>query len=115
MNIDLRKKTKNNYGKGFFKLMNNVVLEKLWKMWERRDIKLATTGRRRNYLVSEPNHHTTIFFRENLLAIEIQKSHKPVCLGLSILELSKMLMYEFWYDCIKLKYGEETKLYSLHA
>ena len=36
--------------------------------------------------------------------------NKPVCLGLSILGLSKILMYEFWYDYVKPKYGEKTKL-----
>ena len=39
-----------------------------------RDINVATTERRRNYLVSEPNHHTTKFFTENLLAIEMKKA-----------------------------------------
>ena len=38
-----------------------------------RDIKLVTTERRRNYLVSEPNYHTTKFFTENVLAIEMKK------------------------------------------
>ena len=79
-----------------------------------RDIKLVTTERRRNYLVSEPNYHTTKFFTENLLAIEMKKTeilmNKPVHLGLSILELSKILMYEFWYDYVKPKYGEKVKL-----
>ena len=55
-------------------LMNNEVLKKLWKMGENRDIKLLTTERRRNYLVSEPNYHTTIIFTENLLAIEMKKN-----------------------------------------
>ena len=63
------------------------------------DIKLVTTERRRNYLVLEPNYHTTKFFTGNLLAIEIRKTeilmNKPIYLGLSILELSKILMYEF--------------------
>ena len=36
--------------------------------------------------------------------------NKPVHLGLSILELSKILMYEFWYDYVKPKYGEKAKL-----
>ena len=36
--------------------------------------------------------------------------NKPVCLGLSILELTKILMYEFWYDYVKPKYGEKAKL-----
>ena len=64
-----------------------------------RHVKLGTTERRRNYLVSEPNYHTTKFFTENILAIETRKIqiliNKPVYLGLSKLELSKMLMYEF--------------------
>ena len=67
-----------------------------------RDIKLATIEKRRNYLVSEPNYHTTKFFTENFLAIEMRKTkilmNKPVYLGLSMLQLSKILMYEFWYD-----------------
>ena len=64
-----------------------------------RDIKLVTTDKRRNKLVSEPNYHTTIFFSKKLLAIEVKKikvkMNKPVYLGLSILNISKTLMYEF--------------------
>ena len=58
------------------------------------DIKLVTTERRRKYLLSEPNYHTTKFFTEVLLAIEMKKTqiyiNKPVYLGLSVLELSKI-------------------------
>ena len=43
-----------------------------------RDIKLNTTERRSNYLVSEPNYHTTMFFTEHLLAIEMRKIEIPV-------------------------------------
>ena len=79
-----------------------------------RDIKLITTERRSNYLVSEPNYHTTKFFTEFKLAIEMKKTqilmNKPVYLGLSILELSKILMHEFWYDHVKPKYDEKAKL-----
>ena len=78
------------------------------------DIKLVTTERRRNYLVSEPNYHTTKFFTEYLLAIEMKRTqilmNKPVYLGLSRLEISKILMYEFWYDYVKPRYGEKSKL-----
>ena len=95
--------------------MNNAVFGKTMEnVRKHRDIKLVTTERRRNYLVSEPNYHTTKFFTENLLAIEMKKTeilmNKPVYLGLSILELSKILMYEFWYDYVKPKYGEKAKL-----
>ena len=98
--------------------MNNAVFGKAMKnVRKHRDIKLVATERRRNYLVSEPNYHTTKFFTENLLAIEMKKTeilmNKPVYLGLSILELSKILMYEFWYDYVKPKYGEKAKLYYM--
>ena len=70
-----------------------------------RDIKLVTTDKKRNQLVSEPNYDTTKRFSENLLAIKMKKiklnMNTPVYLGLSILEISKTLMYEFWYDYIK--------------
>ena len=80
----------------FGKTMENVINHK--------DIKLLTTNEKRNKLVSEPNYHTTKHFSENLLAIEMKKTkvkmNKPVYLGMSILDISKTLMYEFWYDYI---------------
>ena len=79
-----------------------------------RDIKLVTTNERRNKLVSEPNYHTSKQFSENLLAIEMKKKkvkmNKPVYLGQAIFDISKTLMYEFWYDYIKPKYQEKAKL-----
>ena len=64
--------------------------------------------------MSEPNFHTTEWFSENLLAIEMKKikvkMNKPVYLDLSILEISETLMYEFWYDYIKSKYQCNAKL-----
>ena len=70
-------------------------------------MKLVTRERRRNYLVSEPNYHTTKFFIENLLAIGMREiqilMNEPVYLGLSILDLSKIVMCEFLYDYVKPK------------
>ena len=77
-----------------------------------KDIKLLATNKRRNQLMSEPNYHATKWFSENLLAIEMKKikvqMNKPVYLGLSILEISKTLIYEFWYDYIKPKYQDNA-------
>ena len=76
-------------------------LEKPWEMLKKyRDIKLVTTEKRRNYLVSEPNYHTRKFFIEHLLALEMKKilMNKPLFLGLPILEMSKA------FDYIKPKY-----------
>ena len=91
--------------------MNNSVSgETMENVKKHRDIKLVTTEKRRNYLVSQPNYHSTKFFSENLLVIEMTKiqmfMNKPVYLSLSILDLSEKAMYEFLYDYIKPKYKE---------
>ena len=117
MDTDLRNKAKNDFKKDFFRLMNNAVFGKTLKNVQKyRDIKLVTTERRRNYLVSESNYLATKFLTEHLLAIEKKKKkteilvNKPVYVGFSILKLSKILIYEFWYDYVKPKYGEKAKL-----
>ena len=115
MNTEQRKKAKNDFEKDFFKLMNNAVFGKTMEnVRKNRDIKLVTTDKRRNQLVSEPNCHEIKWFSENLVAIEMKKTkvkmNKPIYLGLSILEISKILMYEFWYDYIKPKYDDNVKL-----
>ena len=74
MNTKLRKQAKNDFEKDFFKLMNNSVFGKTMKnVRKSRDIKLVTTDKRKIQLVSEPNYHTTKWFSENLLAIEIKR------------------------------------------
>ena len=73
MNTNLRKEARNEFEKDFIKLMNNAVFGKTMKnMRKHRDIKLVATEKRRHYLVSEQNYHTTKFFTENLLVIEMK-------------------------------------------
>ena len=114
MNTELRKLAKNNFKKDFFKLMNNSVFGKIMEnVRKHRDIKLVTTGKKRSKLASEPNYHTMNYISENLSIIEMKrtkvKMSKPIYLGLSILEISKILMYEFLYDYMKPKYGDSVK------
>ena len=114
MNAKLRTEAKIGFQKKKFKLMNNAVLGKTMKnVRKRRDIKLVTTEKRKIQLVLEPNYHAT-WFSKDLLAIEVKKTKvkmtKSVYLGLSKLEISKTLMYEFWYDYIKPKYQNNAKL-----
>ena len=115
VNIELRTKAKNDFEKNLLKLMNYSVFGKTMKnVGKHRDIKIVITNRRRNQLVSEPNYHTTKQFSENLLATEMNKTgvkmEKPLYLGLWILEISKIAVYEYWYDYRKLKYGDKAKL-----
>ena len=80
MNKDLTKKAKNDFEKNFFKLINNAVFRKTMKILRKqRNIKLVTTERRRKYLESEPNNHTTNLFAEHLLAIEMEITE--ICLS----------------------------------
>ena len=78
-----------------------------------RDIKLAATEKRRNYLVSERNDHTIKIFTENLSSVKMRKTqilmNKPVHQGLPILDLSKIVMHEFWYGYVKPKYFEKKQ------
>ena len=80
---------------------------------EHKDIKLARTDRKNNFLLSKPNYHTTKQFSENLFAIEIKRNTKvkmTVSLGLSILEISKALMYELGYNFVSPMYQRNAKL-----
>ena len=97
------------------KLMNNAVFGKTMEnVRKHRDIKLVTTDKKRSKLVPERNYHTMNCISENLSIIEMKKTkikmNKPIYLGLSILDISKILMYKFWYDYMKPKYGNNVKL-----
>ena len=118
INSELRKKAKNDLEKDFFRLMNNSFFgETIKNVRKHRNIKHVTTEKIRNCLVSEPNYYSTEVFTENLRATKMKKTqifiNKPVYLGLSRLELSKIVMYEFWYDYVKPKYEEKAKLYYI--
>ena len=115
MNTELRKVAKNDFKKYFFKLRNNSVFGKTMEnIRKHRDIELVTTNKRRSKLVSEPNYYTINYISEDLSIIEMNKTkvkmNKTIYLGLSILEISKILMYEFWYDYMKPKYDNNVKL-----
>ena len=114
MNTELRKNTKNDFEKVFFKLINNSVFGKTMEnVRNHRDIKLVTSEKRRSIYASEPNYHSTKYISEDLLIMEMRKvevkMNKPIYLGQAILDISKTLMYEFWYDYIKPKYKEKAR------
>ena len=96
-------------------ILNNAVFGKIMEnVSKHRNIKLVTTERKRHYLVSEPNYHSLKSFIETLLLKKMRKTqiimNKFLHLVLSILDLNKIVMYEFWYDYVKPKYGENSKL-----
>ena len=95
--------------------MNNAAYGKTMEnVRKHRIIKLVNNDKKRNKLVSEPNYHTTKWFSEDLLAIEIKKTsvkmNNPIYLGLAILSLNKILMYDYWYNEMKPKYKDIIRL-----
>ena len=113
MNTELRKVAKNDFEKDLFQLMNNSVFGKTMENIRKHRDK-ASNDRQKKKLVSEPNYHTINLISEDLSIIEMKKTkvkmNKPIYLGLSILEISKTLMYEFWHDYMKPKYANNVKL-----
>ena len=79
-----------------------------------RDIKLIATEQRRKKLTSKPNYDSCKQFNYDLMAIEMKATevlmNKPIAVGQAILDISKTLMYEFWYDYLKPKYQDNIKL-----
>ena len=95
--------------------MNNSVFGKMIEnVRKRRDIKLIVTEERRKKRVSEPNYASCTTFSDHLMAIEMRKTRvlmdKPIMVGQAILDKSKQLMYEFWYEYLKPKYKDKVKL-----
>ena len=95
--------------------MNNSVFGKAMEnVRNNRDIKLVTSDKGRKRLVQEPNYYSHKNFSDQWMAIEMKKigvkMTKPLYLRMTILHISKTLMYEFWYGYIRQKYGDRAKL-----
>jgi len=77
------------------------------------DIRLRTDDKSAEKLVSKPNYERTTIFSEDLIAVHMKNTelvfNKPDYLGMSILDISKTLMYDFHYYYIKKKYGPKAK------
>ena len=95
--------------------MNNSVFGKTMENIRNRvDIRLVTRESQAKRLTCKPNYQHHTIFSKNLAAVHMKKVklyfNKPVYLGMSILDLSKTLMYDFHYNYIKPKYGDSAKL-----
>ena len=95
--------------------MNNSVFGKtMQNVRGRRDVKLVVSEERRKKLVSEPNYNSCKHFSNNLMAIEMRKTRiymdKLIAVGQAVLNISKTLMYEFYYDYLRLKYHDKIKI-----
>jgi hypothetical protein len=114
-NTTERAKSKSDFEKDFFKLMNNAVFGKTMEnMRNRVDIKLFSDKDKALKQIAKPQYQDHKIYGENLLAIkQLQKCvklDKPIYVGLTVLDLSKLHMYEFHYDYILPKYGDNATL-----
>ena len=91
--------------------MNNSALVQHYKIL---DIGLISSDKMTQKLVAKPNYDRCTIFDKNIIAVHMKKTklyfNKPVYHGMSILEMSKFLIYDFHYHYIKTKYGDNTKL-----
>ena len=114
-NTTRRATTKNECEKDLFKLFNNSIFGKTCENVEGRiDVKLVTEAEKFTKYTNKPYFKNFEIFNNNLVAVELNKTqvlyNKPIIIGFSVLELSKLLMYEFHYDTIKKRYGDKAKL-----
>ena len=115
LNTNLRAKSKNDFEKDFFKLMNNSVFGKTMENIRNRvDVRLINTKEHAEKFIVKPNYEGRTIFDSNLVAIHMKKTKikfdKPIYVGICILDLSKVLMYDFHYNYIIKKYGSNQKL-----
>lgn len=115
-NTEQRAKSKNDFEKDFFKLMNNAVFGKTMEnMRNRVDIQLHTDEKKILKQIAKPQYEThKIYQTDKLVAIKqtkaVVKLNKPIYVGLSVLDLSKLHMYKFHYDYILPKYQNNQQL-----
>lgn len=118
LNTDLRSKATNEFEINFYKLLVNAIYGKTMEnLRSRVDIRLRTNLKGRygiNKMISMPNFKRSIVFNENLVGVELSKTNikmnRPITIGMSILDLSKVLMYDFHYNHMKKEYGDNIEI-----
>ena len=115
LNTELRENAKSEFEKDFYKIkINSIYGKTVQNDRKHRDIKLVTAEYKRNKLASEPNYHSTKCISKRLLVMEMKntevKINKSIYLGQAVLDLSKTLTFEFWYDYSKPMYGDKIRL-----
>ena len=114
-NTEKRKNAKTEFEKDLFKLLNNAVYGKtLENVRNHNDFRLINTPERFQKLVNKPSYKHRHIINEDLVVVELEKAmvelDKPIYMGLSILDYSKIHMYSFYYDVLKPKYNDKIKL-----
>ena len=114
-NTQKRSVARNTFEKNFFKLMNNSIYGKTMENLRKRvDVKLVSSESDLLKATASPRFQSHRIMNENLIVIkrikEVLTLNKPCYVGMSILDLSKTLMYDFHYNVIKKEYNDKAKL-----
>ena len=116
LNTELRKQSKNDLEKDLFKLMNNAIFSKsMENVLNRSNIKLINNNPEKLLkLIKQPNFQNAYQISNRLALVESKPIkalfNKSIYLEACILETSKLHMYEFWYNHLKIKYGNKIQL-----
>ncbi|XP_018302107.1 uncharacterized protein, partial [Mycetomoellerius zeteki] len=118
LNTRFRKLANNEFEKNLYKLMNNAVFGKTMEnVRDHVDVRLVTRWDGRygaEAMIAKPNFHSRSVFSEDLIAVEMRKLevklNKPIYVGMCILEISKMRLYEFHYDYVMPLYRDKCKI-----
>ncbi|XP_061191773.1 uncharacterized protein LOC133200019 [Saccostrea echinata] len=114
-NTHRRSQATTDFKKDFYKLMNNYVFGKTMEnMRKRVNVELVHTKKRLRKVCAKPNFQSFKIFNEDLVAVNLRKNNivlnRPIYAGFCILDLAKLLMFEFHYDFVKSTYGEKASL-----
>jgi len=113
MNTEFRKKAKSDFENNFYKLMNNSVfgktMENLRNHVDMKIVRSNETDKIRK-LIASPLYSRHVLFSNDMVGIDMRKSKLPVYTGMTILDNSKILMYDFFYNELKKQYGSKCEL-----
>ncbi|XP_023312202.1 uncharacterized protein LOC111692425 [Anoplophora glabripennis] len=118
LNTKLRAQSTNEFEKNLYKLLINAIFGKTMEnIRKHRIIKLKNHWDGQwgaKHFIASPNFHSSKIFGEDLVAIELNKSeicfNKPLYVGMCILDISKTCVYDFHYNFMLSKLGDECKL-----
>lgn len=114
-NTQKRMEAATEFEKTFYKFLNCSVFGKLMECQRKHlEISLTNSERKFNKLTSRPTFKECRIFNDSLVGVHNKRSkvliNKPIYAGQTVLDLSKLLMYQFWYRCIKANYGNQCSL-----